>query len=61
METSLIVSLAIALLVIIVLFKAAVIVPQQSAFVVEQLGKFNRKLDAGFHFLIPFELVQHWH
>ncbi|MGI9272070.1 MAG: SPFH domain-containing protein [Woeseiaceae bacterium] len=54
METSLYVALAVALLVIIVLFKAAVIVPQQSAYVVEQLGKFNRKLDAGFHFLIPF-------
>ena len=54
METPLIVALAIALLVIIVLFKAAVIVPQQSGYVVEQLGKFNRKLSAGFHFLIPF-------
>jgi regulator of protease activity HflC (stomatin/prohibitin superfamily) len=54
MEMSLYVALVIAFLVIIVLFKAAVIVPQQSAYVVEQLGKFNRKLDAGFHFLFPF-------
>ena len=54
METPLYVALAVAILVIIVLFKAAVIVPQQSGYVVEQLGKFNRKLDAGFHFLIPF-------
>ena len=54
MDTGLYAVLAFALLVIIILFKAAVIVPQQSAYVVEQLGKFNRKLDAGFHFLIPF-------
>jgi len=54
MDMSLIVALAAALLVIIILVKTAVIVPQQSAYVVEQLGKFNRKLNAGFHFLIPF-------
>ncbi len=54
MDMGLYAVLAFAFLVIIILFKAAVIVPQQSAYVVEQLGKFNRKLDAGFHFLIPF-------
>jgi regulator of protease activity HflC (stomatin/prohibitin superfamily) len=54
MDMGLYAVLAFAFLVIIILFKAAVIVPQQSAYVVEQLGKFNRRLDAGFHFLIPF-------
>ena len=54
MDMSLYVSLAITFLVVIILLKTAVIVPQQSAYVVEKLGKFNRKLDAGFHFLIPF-------
>ena len=39
---------------IIILAKTAVVVPQQSAYVVERLGKFNRKLDAGFHILVPF-------
>ncbi|HSG59019.1 MAG TPA: stomatin-like protein [Woeseiaceae bacterium] len=39
---------------ILILVKTAVIVPQQSAYVVERLGKFNRKLDAGFHILFPF-------
>jgi regulator of protease activity HflC (stomatin/prohibitin superfamily) len=29
-------------------------VPQQSAFVVENLGKFSRTLQAGFHILVPF-------
>ena len=54
MDMTLIVTLAFTVLVIIILLKTAVIVPQQSAYVVEKLGKFSRKLDAGFHFLIPF-------
>jgi len=54
MEMSLIVSLAVVAVIVIVLFKTAVIVPQQNAFVIERLGKFSRKLDAGFHILIPF-------
>ncbi len=54
MDMSLYVSLAVTFLAVIILLKTAVIVPQQSAYVVEKLGKFNRKLDAGFHFLIPF-------
>ncbi len=54
MDMSLIVSLAVVLVIVIVLFKTAVIVPQQNAYVVERLGKFSRKLNAGFHILIPF-------
>jgi regulator of protease activity HflC (stomatin/prohibitin superfamily) len=54
MDTSLIVSLAVVLVIVIVLFKTAVVVPQQNAYVVERLGKFSRVLDAGFHILIPF-------
>ncbi len=51
---SLYVALALTVLAVIILFKLAVVVPQQSAYVVERLGKFTRKLDAGFHFLWPF-------
>ncbi len=51
---SLYVSLAIAVIAIIILLKTAVVVPQQSAYVVERLGKFRSKLDAGFHILFPF-------
>ncbi len=54
MDKTLIVTMAFTVLVIIILLKTAVIVPQQSAYVVEKLGKFSRKLDAGFHFLFPF-------
>jgi len=49
-----IVTFAIAVVVIIVLAKTAIVVPQQSAFVVEYLGKFSRTLQAGFHILVPF-------
>jgi len=31
-----------------------VIVPQQSAYVVERLGKYSTTLSAGFHLLVPF-------
>lgn len=41
-------------LVIVVLAKTAVIVPQQEAWIVEHLGKYNGTLNAGFHILIPF-------
>ena len=40
--------------VIIVIVKTAVVVPQQSAYVVENLGKYSRTLGAGFHILVPF-------
>jgi regulator of protease activity HflC (stomatin/prohibitin superfamily) len=50
----LIVALAIALVVIIILAKTAVVVPQQSANVIEYLGKYSRTLQAGFHILVPF-------
>ena len=40
-------------LVIVVIAKTAVVVPQQSAFVVEQLGKYSRTLEPGIHLLVP--------
>jgi regulator of protease activity HflC (stomatin/prohibitin superfamily) len=46
--------LFIALLVIIVVAKTATVVPQQSGYVVENLGRYSRTLHAGFHILIPF-------
>jgi regulator of protease activity HflC (stomatin/prohibitin superfamily) len=54
MSGALIVSLFIAFFAIIVIARTAVIVPQQSAYIVERLGKYGGTLSAGFHFLIPF-------
>jgi regulator of protease activity HflC (stomatin/prohibitin superfamily) len=46
--------LAIVGLVVLVIARTATVVPQQSAFVVETLGKYSRSLHAGFHILVPF-------
>jgi regulator of protease activity HflC (stomatin/prohibitin superfamily) len=48
------VGIAVAVAIIFVLAKTAIVVPQQSAFVIEKLGKYSRTLHAGFHILIPF-------
>ncbi len=45
---------ALVVLAIVVIAKTATIVPQQSGYVVERLGRFSRTLQAGFHILIPF-------
>ena len=53
---------ALAVLVIIILAKTAVVVPQQSAYVVERLGKFSGVLGAGFHVLLPFvDVIRYRH
>ncbi|MEK7762152.1 MAG: stomatin-like protein [Nitrospirota bacterium] len=54
MSGGLFVVLLLAVLVLIIIAKTAVVVPQQSAYVVERLGKYAATLDAGFHILVPF-------
>ncbi len=46
--------IAIVALVVIILAKTATVVPQQSAYIVESLGRYNRTLQAGFHIVVPF-------
>jgi regulator of protease activity HflC (stomatin/prohibitin superfamily) len=53
-EPTLIVVILIALLVVFTIYRTAVVVPQQSAFVVERLGRYHNTLNAGFHILVPF-------
>lgn len=53
MET-LIVFGVLALVVLIIIAKAAVVVPQQNAYVVERLGKYHTSMLAGFYVLLPF-------
>jgi regulator of protease activity HflC (stomatin/prohibitin superfamily) len=53
METFYVV-LVIAILAVVVIARTAKVVPQQSAYVVESLGRYSRTLQAGFHILIPF-------
>lgn len=54
MSAGTLVVLFLALLVVYVIAKTAVVVPQQSAYVVERLGKYSDTLNAGFHILLPF-------
>jgi regulator of protease activity HflC (stomatin/prohibitin superfamily) len=46
-------ALVVAAVAVVILFKTAIVVPQQSAFVVERLGKYSKTISAGFHILIP--------
>jgi Membrane protease subunits, stomatin/prohibitin homologs len=51
-----------ALVFIIILAKTAIVVPQQSAYVVERLGKYSSTLEAGFHILTPFiDVIRYRH
>ena len=54
MNEVLLTMLILAGLVFFVVARTAVVVPQQSAYVVERLGRYHQTLDAGFHMLIPF-------
>jgi regulator of protease activity HflC (stomatin/prohibitin superfamily) len=51
-----------ALLVVFVVARTAIVVPQQNAFVVERLGKYRTTLGAGFHILVPFmDVIRYRH
>jgi regulator of protease activity HflC (stomatin/prohibitin superfamily) len=54
MEGTIVVALVLALLALVVVAKTATVVPQQSAYVVERLGRYANTLQAGFHILVPF-------
>ncbi len=43
-----------AFVVLVVLFKIAVVVPEREAVIIERLGKYSRTLYSGFHLLVPF-------
>ncbi len=54
MNESLIVIGVLAIIVVVLLIKTAVVVPQRSEYIVERLGKYRKSFGAGFHILIPF-------
>lgn len=54
--------LVVGVIIVVVLFKSIRVVPAQSAYVVERLGKYSSTFTAGFHILIPFiDKVQYKH
>jgi regulator of protease activity HflC (stomatin/prohibitin superfamily) len=60
--TGLAVVVVVAAFVLFVVLKTAVVVPQQHAYVVERLGRFNGVLEAGFHVLVPFlDVIRYRH
>jgi len=48
-----ILALVVAAVAVVILFKTAIVVPQQSAYIVERLGKYSTTISAGFHILVP--------
>ncbi len=54
MDNFLIGALVLAVFVIVLLVKTAVVVDQQYEYVIERLGKYRTTLEAGFHILVPF-------
>ena len=62
MDGALIVLLVIAVFVLFVVYRTAVVVPQQSAYVVERLGRYHATMNAGFHLLMPFvDVIRYRH
>ena len=44
----------VAIVLLVVLIRSIIVVSQATTVIVERLGKYNRTLTAGFHFIIPF-------
>ena len=62
MNPVLLVVVAFAVFLLFVFFKTAVVVPQQSAYVIERLGRYSGTLNAGFHLLVPFvDVIRYRH
>jgi regulator of protease activity HflC (stomatin/prohibitin superfamily) len=61
-EGVVIVFVLVALVVLFIVAKTAIVVPQQSAYVVERLGRYHATLNAGFHILVPFvDVIRYRH
>ena len=62
MTGGLVALLVLTFLVLVIIAKTAIVVPQQSAYVVERLGRFHGILNAGFHVLLPFvDVIRYRH
>src|ERR687892_2264750 len=62
MTGGLIVMAVLAVAVLFIIAKTAVVVPQQNAYVVERLGRYSGTLGAGFHILVPFvDVIRYRH
>jgi regulator of protease activity HflC (stomatin/prohibitin superfamily) len=58
----LIVFVVLVFVLLVIFFKTVIIVPQQSAYVVERVGRYSGTLDAGFHILFPgIDVIRYKH
>jgi regulator of protease activity HflC (stomatin/prohibitin superfamily) len=53
-SAGLIVLLLLVVFVVVLIFRTIKIVPQQTALIIERLGKYARTLEGGIHILVPF-------
>ncbi|MDC0100205.1 MAG: SPFH domain-containing protein [Crocinitomicaceae bacterium] len=53
-EQELIIPIVIAFIALLLIFKAVIMVREQSAYIIERFGKFNRTAHSGLGFIIPF-------
>jgi regulator of protease activity HflC (stomatin/prohibitin superfamily) len=57
-----VVAIVLAIVAIIIISRTAVVVPQQSAYVVERLGRYHGTFGAGFYILLPFlDVIRYRH
>lgn len=62
LETGGFFAIGFVILVVVALYQAIRIVPQQQVWILERLGKYNRSLDAGLHIVIPFiDVIRYRH
>ena len=54
MNSLVIVGIVLIVFAIVVISSTVIIVPQRKAYIIERLGKYNRTLEAGISFIIPF-------
>jgi regulator of protease activity HflC (stomatin/prohibitin superfamily) len=52
-QADFLIALVLVAFAFVVLMKTAIVVPQQSAYIVQRLGKYSSTLNAGFHILVP--------
>ena len=53
-SAALLLPLLVIIFAVVVLVRAVRIVPQQSALIIERLGRYSRTLEGGFHIIVPF-------
>jgi regulator of protease activity HflC (stomatin/prohibitin superfamily) len=54
MSTGIFIAVAVAFFIFLIIIKGIKIVPQQEAWIVENLGRFEKVLEPGLNFLVPF-------